>query len=59
MISPYDLSKAAGAFHISLGQVNWLGQVVNLIYLPMALAIPTLVRRFGIRYMVSRLLFGS
>lgn len=42
-------TSTAGAFDISLSQVNWLGQVVNLIYLPMALSIPSLIKIFGIR----------
>ncbi|KAG8816418.1 hypothetical protein FRC18_001009 [Serendipita sp. 400] len=41
--------STADDFHISLPQVNWLSQVVNLIYLPMALAIPSMIQRFGIR----------
>ncbi|KAG8829959.1 hypothetical protein FRC17_005721 [Serendipita sp. 399] len=42
-------NSTADAFHISLPQVNWLSQVVNLIYIPMALSIPSLTQRFGIR----------
>ena len=43
---------AADSFHITLTQVNWLGQVVNLVYLPMAFLIPTLTLRYGIRKLV-------
>ncbi|PVF99442.1 MFS general substrate transporter [Serendipita vermifera] len=42
-------NDTADAFGISLTQVNWLSQTVNLVYLPMALAIPTLIQKLGIR----------
>jgi MFS transporter, FLVCR family, MFS-domain-containing protein 7 len=33
----------------SLTQVNWLGNVIALTYLPVSLAIPYMVARFGVR----------
>ncbi|KAF9567930.1 MFS general substrate transporter [Agrocybe pediades] len=42
-------NDTAAEFHISLDQVNWLGNIVALIYLPTALLIPTIISRYGIR----------
>jgi MFS transporter, FLVCR family, MFS-domain-containing protein 7 len=36
-------------FGISLDQVTWLGNLVALVYLPVSLAIPPFVKRFGLR----------
>ncbi|KAF7428316.1 hypothetical protein PC9H_007537 [Pleurotus ostreatus] len=36
-------------FGISLDQVNWLGNIVALVYLPSAVLIPAVVSRYGIR----------
>ncbi|EDR11851.1 uncharacterized protein LACBIDRAFT_313717 [Laccaria bicolor S238N-H82] len=42
-------NNMAKEFHITLDQVNWLGNIVALIYLPVALVIPHIVQRYGIR----------
>ncbi|GLB37685.1 putative MFS general substrate transporter [Lyophyllum shimeji] len=36
-------------FGFTLNEVNWLGNIVSLVYLPTALIIPTMVTRYGIR----------
>ncbi|KAJ7901776.1 major facilitator superfamily domain-containing protein [Mycena olivaceomarginata] len=36
-------------FGITLDQVNWLGNVMACIYLPVSLAVPEIIRRYGIR----------
>ncbi|KAJ7346561.1 major facilitator superfamily domain-containing protein [Mycena albidolilacea] len=36
-------------FGITLDQVNWLGNVMACIYLPVSLAVPEVIRRYGIR----------
>jgi len=40
---------AAIDFGFSLDQINWLGNVMALVYLPVSLAIPGMVSRFGLR----------
>jgi len=42
-------NNATVDFNITLDQVNWLGIVVNLAYLPGALLIPPIILRFGVR----------
>ncbi|KIL65843.1 hypothetical protein M378DRAFT_1032878 [Amanita muscaria Koide BX008] len=41
-------NDAAEEFGISLNDVNWLGNIVACVYLPMALLIPSMVSKFGI-----------
>jgi len=43
-------NEVAAEFDLSLGQVNWLGNVVSLIFLPAALIVPFLVQRWGLKY---------
>lgn len=40
---------AAIDFQISVTKVNWLGNIVNLAFLPCSLATPFLCKRYGIR----------
>ncbi|KAK7053012.1 hypothetical protein VNI00_004333 [Paramarasmius palmivorus] len=42
-------NDTARQFNISLSKVNWLGNIVSCVYLPTALLLPYLVRRFGFR----------
>ncbi|KAF6761255.1 major facilitator superfamily domain-containing protein [Ephemerocybe angulata] len=42
-------NKTAAEFNITLDQVNWLGNVMAVLYLPTALLIPGIVSRWGIR----------
>jgi hypothetical protein len=49
----------AKEFHITLDQVNWLGNIVALVYLPVALVIPHIVQRYGIRRCVGLFLPSS
>ncbi|KAJ3570015.1 hypothetical protein NP233_g4678 [Leucocoprinus birnbaumii] len=39
----------AADFNISLDQVNWLGNIVALVYLPTAFLVPHIVARYGLR----------
>jgi len=48
------LLTASTQFGISLTQVNWLANSVNLIYLPSSIATPLVVQRWGIRTAVGR-----
>lgn len=48
------LRPASTEFGISLTQVNWLANSVNLIYLPSSIAVPLVAQRWGIRSVVSR-----
>ncbi|KIM45391.1 hypothetical protein M413DRAFT_442062 [Hebeloma cylindrosporum] len=41
-------NNVAAEFGITLDQVNWLGNIVALIYLPTALLIPIIISRYGI-----------
>ncbi|KIJ67994.1 hypothetical protein HYDPIDRAFT_107555 [Hydnomerulius pinastri MD-312] len=36
-------------FNISVDQVNWLGNIVSFVYIPVSLLVPVLCSRFGIR----------
>ncbi|KAG1742808.1 major facilitator superfamily domain-containing protein [Suillus lakei] len=36
-------------FNISIDQVNWLGNIISCVYLPVSLLVPVLCTRFGIR----------
>jgi len=36
-------------FGFTLDAVNWLGNIISLVYLPTALMVPTMVSRYGIR----------
>jgi MFS family permease len=42
-------NDAARAFHISIDQVNWLGNIISCVYLPVSLLVPVFCSRFGIR----------
>ncbi|KZS98469.1 MFS general substrate transporter [Sistotremastrum niveocremeum HHB9708] len=42
-------NATAREFDISLSQVNWLGNIVNLVFLPMSLLSPPIFKRCGIR----------
>lgn len=48
-----DASSAAADFHITLNEVNWLGNVISCVYLPTALLVPILVSKYGITRSVS------
>ncbi|KAF8348222.1 major facilitator superfamily domain-containing protein [Amanita rubescens] len=41
-------NNAAADFHITLNEVNWLGNVISCVYLPTALLVPILVSKYGI-----------
>lgn len=43
------ICSAAQDFNISIEQVNWLGNIVNLTFLPASLVIPFLCKRYGLR----------
>ena len=49
----HGIIAAAADFGISLDQVNWLGNIVALVYLPTAILIPSIISRYGIRVCVS------
>jgi MFS transporter, FLVCR family, MFS-domain-containing protein 7 len=49
------MAKVAAQFDITLDQVNWLGNIVSVIYLPAAILIPMIVTRYGIRICVRSL----
>ncbi|PPQ93805.1 hypothetical protein CVT25_013514 [Psilocybe cyanescens] len=42
-------NSVASDFGISLDEVNWLGNIVAVVYLPTALLIPLVISRYGIR----------
>ncbi|KII87214.1 hypothetical protein PLICRDRAFT_247970 [Plicaturopsis crispa FD-325 SS-3] len=42
-------SEIVAEFGFTLDQVNWLGNVFHVVYLPLALVVPYLRNRFGIR----------
>ncbi|KAF9051051.1 MFS general substrate transporter [Hymenopellis radicata] len=42
-------NNVSAEFHITLDEVNWLGNLVSCIYLPTALLIPPFISRYGIR----------
>ncbi|KAG2078963.1 MFS general substrate transporter [Suillus decipiens] len=42
-------TNASKAFHISVDQVNWLGNIIACVFLPVSLLVPVLCARFGIR----------
>ncbi|KAF8844366.1 MFS general substrate transporter [Paxillus ammoniavirescens] len=42
-------ADTAKDFSISLDQVNWLGNIVSCIYIPVSLLVPVFCSRFGIR----------
>lgn len=44
---------AVHKFHFTLDEVNWLGNCVNLVYLPAAAIVPWLYGRLGLRKTVS------
>lgn len=47
------LYEAASTFGITLDQVNWLGNVISVMYLVFAPIVPSLCRRLGLRACVS------
>lgn len=40
-------------FGFTLDEVNWLGNIISLMYMPVALMVPIIVSRYGIRRCVS------
>ncbi|KAF9241533.1 major facilitator superfamily domain-containing protein [Melanogaster broomeanus] len=46
-------TSAAEDFAISIDQVNWLGNIVSCIYIPVSLLVPVFCSRFGIRRCVE------
>ena len=42
-------SPVANDFHISVTQVNWLGNIMSCIYVPASIFIPVICSRYGIR----------
>ncbi|KAH9484995.1 MFS-type transporter [Psilocybe cubensis] len=42
-------NSVASDFNITLDEVNWLGNIVAVVYLPTALLIPVIISRYGIR----------
>ena len=50
-----DERTVSAEFGVSLDQVNWLGNIVALVYLPSAVLIPAVVSRYGIRRCVRSL----
>ncbi|KAG2368049.1 MFS general substrate transporter [Suillus spraguei] len=46
-------NEAAQAFDISIYQVNWLGNIVACVFLPVSLLVPIFCTRFGIRRCVE------
>ncbi|KAJ7881731.1 major facilitator superfamily domain-containing protein [Mycena olivaceomarginata] len=42
-------NKMVSEFGITLDQVNWLGNAMACMYLPVSLTIPDIIRRYGIR----------
>ncbi|KAJ7882006.1 major facilitator superfamily domain-containing protein [Mycena olivaceomarginata] len=42
-------NKMVSEFGITLDQVNWLGNAMACMYLPVSLTIPEIIRRYGIR----------
>ncbi|KDQ15326.1 hypothetical protein BOTBODRAFT_108891 [Botryobasidium botryosum FD-172 SS1] len=49
-------NDVASTFDISLTKVNWLSNVVNLMYLPVSCVVPVVSARFGLR---TSCIFGS
>ncbi|KAG8956166.1 hypothetical protein FRC04_004241 [Tulasnella sp. 424] len=39
----------ANAFNLSVTKVNWLSNVVNVVYLPVSFLLPWIIRKFGLR----------
>ncbi|KAL4073952.1 major facilitator superfamily domain-containing protein [Scleroderma citrinum] len=46
-------NNTADDFHISLTQVNWLGNILSCIFLPTSIFIPVICSRYGIRRCVD------
>ncbi|KAJ6609864.1 major facilitator superfamily domain-containing protein [Mycena sp. CBHHK59/15] len=42
-------NNVVAEFGITLDEVNWLGNIMACIYLPVALLVPAVIRRYGIR----------
>ncbi|KZT29060.1 MFS general substrate transporter [Neolentinus lepideus HHB14362 ss-1] len=42
-------NNTARDYNISLDQVNWLGNIFSIVYLPTAIALPSLIARYGLR----------
>ncbi|KAG1732244.1 MFS general substrate transporter [Suillus paluster] len=42
-------NETSGEFAISIDQVNWLGNIICCVYIPVSLLVPLLCTRFGIR----------
>lgn len=48
----FRISEASATFGISLDQVNWLGNVISLMYIAVAPVIPIACSRYGLRFCV-------
>lgn len=46
-------TDTAQAFDISINQVNWLGNIISCVYIPVSLLVPVLCTRFGVRRCVE------
>ena len=52
----YEYSNAvAETFHMTLTQVNWLNNTVNIVYIPVSFLVPPLSKRYGIRITVREM----
>jgi hypothetical protein len=54
--SPITTPPVTQDFDLSVEQVNWLGNVINVIYLPVSLVVPVVVARWGIQKTVCSIL---
>jgi len=45
--------QASREFGITLDQVNWLGNIMSLLYLPSAFLVPAIISRWGLRRCVG------
>lgn len=58
-LSDAVLHTVVTEFGFTLNQVNWLGNIVTCFYLPVALIIPTIISKYGIKRCVRRFLLLS
>jgi FLVCR family MFS transporter 7 len=52
-VKTHSFSTVVNEFGFTLDEINWLGNIICLMYLPIALAVPIVVSRYGIRRCVS------
>lgn len=45
----YTIDAVTKDFHISISQVNWLGNIINIVFLPASFATPFLCNKYGLR----------